>query len=740
MDFAPDGRLFVCEQTGRLRVIKNGTLLPAPFVTLTVDPSGERGLLGVAFDPDFGANHFVYVYYTATTTTIHNRVSRFTASGDVAVGGSEVVILELENLGATNHNGGAIHFGLDGKLYIATGENAVPSNSQTLANKLGKILRINSDGTIPSDNPFLGSAMGTNRAIWALGLRNPFTFSFQNGTGRIFINDVGQSAFEEIDDGIAGSNYGWPDTEGQTMDPRFRSPLFSYGHGSGTSAGCAITGGAFYSPAIVTFPPSYGGDYFFADLCNGWIRKFDPGDSSVTVFATGIANPVDLKVHPDGSLYYLSIGSGAVFQVQAAALSIDDVTIIEPLSSANAVFTVTLSAASGATVSVNFATADGTATASSDFSATSGTLTFAPGETSKTVSLAVSGDTTFEPDETFFVNLSGATNAITDDAQGRGTIVNDDLVPSISINDVAVTEGNAGTVSAGFTVALSNPSYQTITVNFATAANSATFADGDYVANSGTLTFGPGTTTQPVSVTVNGDIASETNEAFFVNLSGAANASLADAQGVGTILNDDAEVPHAFLLLGQTASPTLSTGGEHQFAVALTADRSYIGFCRQPLVEGGGNCTLDIRNAATGLIESVVSNGEPAPVAGNHIGESKAVVPLSNGSYLLTVRNGLAGTAVSRVAIVETTLFAPGTLSRRRTATRASWRSGTARITRQPGFWSRFSRATAASQDRPWSASPAMGSRWCRPAPSIPTGSARCRSPTARCPEASRRT
>jgi glucose/arabinose dehydrogenase len=155
MAFAPDGRLFVCLQGGQLRVIKNGVLLPTPFVTLSVSSSGERGLLGVAFDPNFASNQFVYVYYTATTPALHNRVSRFTASGDVALAGSETIILELDNLSAaTNHNGGAMHFGEDGKLYIAVGENANGANSQTLANLLGKLLRINPDGTIPADNPF----------------------------------------------------------------------------------------------------------------------------------------------------------------------------------------------------------------------------------------------------------------------------------------------------------------------------------------------------------------------------------------------------------------------------------------------------------------------------------------------------------------------------------------------------------------------------------------------------------
>lgn len=317
MEIAPDGRIFVCQQGGNLRVIKNGALLTTPFLTLTVDSSGERGLLGVAFDPNFATNNFIYVYYTVTSTPRHNRVSRFTANGDVVVPNSEQIIWELDNLSsATNHNGGAIHFGPDGKLYVAVGENANSANSQTFSNMLGKMLRINSNGTIPTDNPFFGTASGNNRSIWSLGLRNPFTFAFQPGSGRLFINDVGQSAWEEINDGIAGSNYGWPNTEGVTSNPSFRSPLFAYGHGGSSTTGCAIAGGAFYNPATGQFPTSYTGKYFFADLCSGWIRVFDPATGTAADFASGIGQPVDLKVGSDGSLYYLSISSGALFRVR----------------------------------------------------------------------------------------------------------------------------------------------------------------------------------------------------------------------------------------------------------------------------------------------------------------------------------------------------------------------------------------------------------------------------------------
>ena len=344
MEIAPDGRIFVCQQGGSLRVIKNGALLPAPFITLNVDSAGERGLLGIAFDPNFATNNFLYLYYTVPTEPRHNRVSRFTANGDVVVPGSETIILELENLtSAQNHNGGAIHFGPDGKLYVAVGENATASNAQTLTNKLGKVLRINSNGTIPTDNPFFNTP-GANGSIWAYGLRNPFTFAFQPGTGRMFINDVGQNTWEEINDGIAGSNYGWPDTEGPTSNPAFRSPLFAYTHADG----CAIAGGAFYNPAAVQFPPSFVGKYFFADLCGGWIRLFDPAMATAFDFASGISFPVDLKVGADGSLYYLARGSGAVFRVQFtepvlinepntdSAVALDSVTLVrDPFSLTN---------------------------------------------------------------------------------------------------------------------------------------------------------------------------------------------------------------------------------------------------------------------------------------------------------------------------------------------------------------------------------------------------------------------
>ncbi len=331
MAFAPDGRLFVTQQGGSLRVIKNGTLLATPFVTVPTSATGERGLLGIAIDPNFPVNHYVYVYYTVTVAPIHNRVSRFTANGDVAMAGSEMILLELNDLsGATNHNGGAIHFGPDGKLYVAVGENANSANAQVITNRLGKILRVNSDGTLPGDNPssfpgISGTTSGDNQAIWCVGLRNPYTFTFQPGTGRMFINDVGQSTWEEIDDGIAGSNYGWANCEGfcSPTNANYRDPLFIYGHGSPTTTnGCAITGGVFYNPVGGQFPTDYIGKYFYADYCSGFIRRFDPGTGTSQAFATGISAPLDLLVGGDGSLYYLANGIGSVMRVKYTQSSI----------------------------------------------------------------------------------------------------------------------------------------------------------------------------------------------------------------------------------------------------------------------------------------------------------------------------------------------------------------------------------------------------------------------------------
>lgn len=317
MAFAPDGRIFVAQQTGQVRIINGGAINAANYLTLSVNSADERGLLGVAFDPDYSVNGWFYVFYTLSGSDT-NRVARYQVSADPQVSGTtEDVLLDIPtgSLNPAYHNGGAIHFGLDGKLYIAVGEGHSSSNAQNPANVYGKILRLNPDGSIPSDNPtsFQGTAtvLPAPSAVWCIGLRNPFTFAFQPGTGRMFINDVGQNEWEEINEGIQGRNYGWNGgtTDGRRMSASFTDSVYEYPHSGSTPSGNVITGGAFYNPGAVAYPASYVGRYFFADVGSGnFIYVLDPGSGAVAPFVTSANNPVDLDVGPDGALYYLARG------------------------------------------------------------------------------------------------------------------------------------------------------------------------------------------------------------------------------------------------------------------------------------------------------------------------------------------------------------------------------------------------------------------------------------------------
>lgn len=326
LQLVPDGRMFIAEQDGAVKVIQGDMVLAEPFIVLPTDGRGERGVLGITIDPDFETNQYVYVYYTVIPNEgpTFNRISRFTADGNKAVPGSEFILVELDpNIYGEIHNGGAIHFGPDGKLYVATGDNGLSSNAQSLTTTHGKILRYNSDGTIPDDNPtsfagVQGTTEGEYRAIWAIGLRNPFTFSFQPGTGRMFINDVGQERWEEVNEGFAGLNYGWPRTEGyfnQSAFPDFTQPIYAYAHaplGPDLWEFKAISGSAFYNPATVAFPTEYLGGYFFGDFVDGNISFFDLNNNEVTEFASTLTGYglVDIDITPQGDLIYLTRGMG----------------------------------------------------------------------------------------------------------------------------------------------------------------------------------------------------------------------------------------------------------------------------------------------------------------------------------------------------------------------------------------------------------------------------------------------
>jgi glucose/arabinose dehydrogenase len=316
IEIAPDGRVFLGIKSGTIKVYKNGTWLQNPLLTVDADFQEERGLLGMALDPNFATNPFIYVFYTAKNPA-HNRVSRFRVEGD-AVTGNETVLIDMPNAIALRsggwHNGGSVHFGKDGKLYITNGNNTIQDNSQSLNTTLGKVLRLNPDGSIPDDNPFYKTATGNNRAIWALGLRNPYTSDIHPVTGRFLVNDVGDGSFEEVNEGKAGFNYGYPKAEGHAntapagLTGTYGDPVSNYSHGNG----CAIAGGAFYHPTANTFGNEYMDLYFFSDYCGGWIKTLDPANgNTVKNFATGIARPIYLKAAPDGSLYYTARGARA---------------------------------------------------------------------------------------------------------------------------------------------------------------------------------------------------------------------------------------------------------------------------------------------------------------------------------------------------------------------------------------------------------------------------------------------
>ncbi len=315
MAAAPDGRIFLAEKFGKVSIVDNGTLLPQPFWEGTVDNFNERGLSGIAIHPDFDNHPFVYLFYTVQDGQ-YNRISRVTADGNFAVTGSETVLLELDPMPGTIHNGGAMCFGPDGLLYIATGDGAQDAAAQSLQSLLGKVLRIHPDGTIPPDNPFYAQTTGKYRAIYTRGHRNPFSMAVQPGTGRIFCTEVGSYLYEEINEILPGRNYGWPLVEGflngQSPPAQYQDPLYAYDHGQG----CCIVGAAFYEADHPAFPPEYQGMFFFADYCQGYIKYLDPLSGEVAgTFATQIDRPLNFLAAADGTFYYLAragMGGGSM--------------------------------------------------------------------------------------------------------------------------------------------------------------------------------------------------------------------------------------------------------------------------------------------------------------------------------------------------------------------------------------------------------------------------------------------
>ncbi|WP_423735764.1 DUF7594 domain-containing protein [Chitinophaga caseinilytica] len=349
--FLPDGRVLICQQNGQLRVFKNGSLLSTPAVSLSVNTSGERGLIGIAVDPAFSTNSYIYLYYTSSSGP-HNRVSRFTMNGDLAQ--SELALLDMPTLSAIYHNGGGLAFDNSGKLLIATGDNKVGANSSNLDSYLGKVLRINTDGSVPSGNPFTGGAQRSR--VWAYGLRNPFTIATDPVSGKIYVNDVGEATWEEINDATTGGrNFGWPTKEGNCTSgcTGFTNPIYVYATNRTTNPpngqGCAINGGTFLAATNTNWPATYHGKYFFLDYCGSWIDYINPASPATrNGFASALSDELTtMKQGTDGDLYFLRRANNTLYKIiytgSAAPVITAQPQSISVPQGGNATFTVSAS-------------------------------------------------------------------------------------------------------------------------------------------------------------------------------------------------------------------------------------------------------------------------------------------------------------------------------------------------------------------------------------------------------------
>jgi glucose/arabinose dehydrogenase len=365
MAFLPDGRILIAGKPGTIQVVKNGSLLPTPLLDISQDNPdvsarrinyySDRGLVGLAIDPNFATNGYIYVNYAyaipgqnlADPTVAH--ISRFTVVGDTASPSSEKVIVGTINTPCPAtpdggdclpnyygvHQGGNLRFAPDGMLFASTGDgsqfntsDAKSLNAQNINSLAGKILRIDTNGAGLNTNPFWNQNPNPNAAsskVWAVGFRNPFRVNFRPGTSIPYVGDVGNDKWEEVNVGATGANFGWPCFEGpdqgaslfrtsSVCTPLYtnpppsglKAPLTAYSH---NGAGAAVTGGAFYTGT--SYPTQYRGAYFFADYANGWIKYLTVNASDglvngATDFASSVTAPTDVEMGPDDSLYYLS--------------------------------------------------------------------------------------------------------------------------------------------------------------------------------------------------------------------------------------------------------------------------------------------------------------------------------------------------------------------------------------------------------------------------------------------------
>lgn len=326
MTFVPGGDIWVGEEGGTILDYHNGAIQPTPVATLpnVFFPQGsEDGLLGIALDPNFASNGYVYISYTVAVaqqgvTNGYARVSRFTYSGGTINPATEMVLYQGDEQQALHHPGNDLQIGPDGKLWWSVGDND-PNiwNGEALNNIYGKIIRFNLDGSIPGDDPF-ANVPSAAKGIYAYGLRNPFRFTFLP-SGQAMTADTGSSYWEEMDTISPGGNYGWPWFEGNSFSAGTINPAYAYGHLPVDGAVSAIA--AYAGP---TFPKAYDNVVFFGDYNRADIEavSFAPGSNytapvSDTVFDTNAGTISDLLEGPDGNLYFLDVFEGTLSEISA---------------------------------------------------------------------------------------------------------------------------------------------------------------------------------------------------------------------------------------------------------------------------------------------------------------------------------------------------------------------------------------------------------------------------------------
>jgi glucose/arabinose dehydrogenase len=370
--FAPDGRIFVAELDGTVRVVQNGVLLPTPFTHVTVNAIGERGLLGLALDPDFATNGYVYLYHSVETNPADpegpksGRLTRLTAQGNVAAPGSATVLLgtvagapscgdvpagsDCIPIDSVSHMGGSLRFAPDGMLFVGTGDgifaNVDPVRSlraQDLDSLAGKVLRIDPrDGSAPSDNPYFTGDPAANRSkVWSYGVRQPFRMGLQPTLGIPIVGDVGETLYEELSFAERGANLGWPCYEGLALSPtlgsdpicqalvgsppaNLRFPPYAYPH----VGSAAIVAGVF--APVGAYPASVAGKFVFGDYVLNQVSVVNFMGTPTATLAAGVAGPVDFEIGLDDKVYVLSIADGAIYRL------VDVATNVPPFAKASA--------------------------------------------------------------------------------------------------------------------------------------------------------------------------------------------------------------------------------------------------------------------------------------------------------------------------------------------------------------------------------------------------------------------